>query len=188
MRSALLFGLLSPVLSASAVTALAMCSVAQAQEAVAPGAVQPDGSVAGVPTVVPGKEVDFIAATFQSARAAASEKRWGLFVSILLMALLAGFNALLIRSQELRDRVKAYMGEIAVVMALAGYIGIAVASLPVGAHVGDWWAVIWPALKTGFAAIGAYEILVKRVLGVYLPKLGAWIVGKFSKTPEAPKP
>lgn len=154
-------------------------SIASAQEIVAApvaGTIQPDGTVdlpKGVPVVVQGRELDFVAKTFQEARAAASEKRWGLFVSILLMAFLAGFNALLIRSQDLRDKLREYMGEIAVGMALLGYIGIAVASLPVGAHITDWWAIIWPAVKTGFAAMGAWEFLAKRVLGFYAPKVWA---------------
>jgi hypothetical protein len=150
------------------------CLPAMAQTPPAIGTVQPDGTVslpAGVPIVAQGKELDFVAKTFQEARAAASEKRWGLFVSILLMAFLAGFNALIIRSQDMRDRLRAYMGEVAMGLAILGYIAVALASLPVGAHITDWLAVIWPAVKTGLAAIGAYEFLIKRVLGFWIPKL-----------------
>lgn len=123
-----------------------------------------------VPVIEQGKEVDWATGVFQSAKAAAGEKRWGLLVSILLMACLSLFSWLFIRVQELRDRLKQYMPEVAVTVSILGYVAVALGSLPVGAHVGDWWAVIWPAVKTGLAAVGAYELLVKRVVAVWLPK------------------
>ena len=140
-----------------------------------PGTVQADGSVAGVPTIAPGAEADTVVKVLVELKAAASEKRWGAFVSILLSALLAFANWLLIRSKEAREKVRDFMPEIAIGMALLGYVAIALAALPAGAHVGDWWAVILPALKTGAAAVGLYAFVVKRCLGFYVPKIAAGV-------------
>jgi len=156
------------------ISILSISFVAIAQVTPEIATVLPDGSVVlpdGSQSVSPGEEFGFVVKTARLLLGAANEKRWGLFVSILLMAILAGFNTLLIRSRELRDRIKAYLGEVAMTMALLGYIGIALAALPAGAHVADWFAVIWPAVKTGLATVGAYELLAKRLIGFWLPKI-----------------
>lgn len=136
-----------------------------------------------VPTIQPGQEVDWAFETLSSLKSAASEKNWGLFVSILLMACLSLFSLIFVRSKELRDKLRGYMPEVALGVSLLGYIGIALGTLQPGASVGDWWGVIWPALKTGLAAVGAHQFLVKRLLKHWGPKLWA-LVSKLWKKKE----
>jgi hypothetical protein len=128
-----------------------------------------------VPTIKPGEEVDWAIATFQAAKAAADQKAWGPFASVILMALLSLFSASVLRFKGLREKLKPYMGEVALATGVLGYIGIAVGALPPGAALSDWGGAVWSGVEIGCAAVGAYELLAKRVLKVYLPKLWAWV-------------
>jgi len=133
-----------------------------------------------VPQVAPGQEVDWAVDTFRALRSMANERLWGPFVSVVIMALLSLLSMLILRSREFRDKVKPYMGEIALAASVLGYVAMGLATLPAGADVAAWWGVIGPGIKTGLAAVGGYELLIKRLLQHWLPKL----LGLFRKQKE----
>jgi hypothetical protein len=132
--------------------------------------------------IPPGQEVDWAMETAGKLRSAASEDRWGPFVSVLLMALLSLFSFVFVRSQDLRKAIRPYMPEVAVGTSMLAYIAVAVGTLPPGAEVADWWGVIGPALKTGAAAVGFYDILVKRLLRFWGPKIVRLVKRLLGKT------
>lgn len=134
-----------------------------------------------VPKIEPGQEIDFVLSTAKALKSAASEKRWGVFVSILLMAFLSIFSAVFVRSKELRERLRDYTPEVAIVVSVLGYVAVAMGSLPPGADIGDWMGVILPAVKTGLAAVGSYEVLVKRLIQHWWPRLVAFAAALWAK-------
>lgn len=127
--------------------------------------------VKGVTQIPPGKEIDWATQTAREAWVAAKDGNWGLLVSILLMAALSLFSLLFVRSKEIRDQLRDYMPEVALIVSVLGYVAVALQALPPGAALADWWEVIGPAIKTGAAAVGAYEVIVKRLVQVWAPKL-----------------
>jgi hypothetical protein len=135
-----------------------------------------------VPEIQPGAEVDWAMETAGKLRSAASEDRWGPFVSVLLMALLSLFSFVFVRSHDLRKAIRPYMPEVAVGTSMLAYIAVAVGTLPPGAEVADWWGVIGPALKTGAAAVGFYDLLIKRLLRFWGPKLIGLVKRLLGKT------
>lgn len=174
--------------------ALALPSTVLAQPEAAPVietvVAQPTGELA-VPvttsTVIPaalpdvveeisaGGEVDWAVATVGVMRAAASERLWGPFASVVIMALLSLFSFVFLRWRDLRTSLRPYMGEVALAVSVLGYVALGLSTLPVEADLGAWWAVIGPGIKTGLAAIGGYELIVKRLLKHWAPKLWALV-------------
>lgn len=151
----------------------------------APGTIFVDESGGALPDVVeeikPGEEIDWAIKTASALQAAASEKLWGLFASIAIMALLSLFSFVFLRFRDLRTTLRPYMGEVALAVSVLGYIAIGLGTLPAGADLGEWWGVIGPGLKTGLAAVGSYEILLKRVIKIWLPKIWVLLKHLFSK-------
>jgi uncharacterized membrane protein len=129
----------------------------------------------GLPDVVeqiqPGQEIDWALSTVTTLRNMANERLWGPFVSVVIMALLSLLSFLIVRSKEVRDRLRPYMGEVALAASVLGYVALGVGTLPTGADAGEWWAVIGPGIKTGLAAVGGYELVVKRLLKHWWPKI-----------------
>jgi len=125
--------------------------------------------------IKPGEEVDFVLKTASALRVAADEKLWGPFASIVIMALLSLFSFVFLRVRDLRDKLKPYMAEVALGISVLGYVALGLGTLPAGANAGEWWGVIGPGIKTGLAAVGGYELLVKRALRHWWPKLWALV-------------
>lgn len=176
------------------VLAIPFPAMAQDPEPVSPIAEAADRAVAetGVPSVIPeikrGKEISWLVSTFKTLRGMANEKRWGPFVSVLLMAFMSLFSFAFLRFGDLRAKLKPYMGEIAMALSVVGYVAIGMGTLEEGATAGDWWGVIAPGVKTGLAAVGGYELLVKRLWRHWGPKLLALAkraVGKIIKSANA---
>lgn len=166
-------------------TALAMPSAQGQNRTPIVLAQAPTDAVPDVVEPIPaGGEIDWVVATLKAAKSAMDEKLWGPFVSIVIMALLSLFSFLLVRWKEFRERLHPYMGEIALVLSVLGYVAIGVGDLPAGATFGDWWAVVGPGIKTGLAAIGGFEIIGKRILKIYLPKFWALLKKWFGKKPK----
>lgn len=176
-----------------AVLAMPFPAMAQDPEPVAPIAESADQPVVdpatGIPSVVPeikrGDEIGWFVSTLKTLREMANEKRWGPFVSVLLMAMLSLFSFAFLRFRDLREKLKPYMGEIAMALSVVGYASIGMGTLEVGATAGEWWGVIAPGVKTGLAAVGGYELIVKRLWRHWGPKamalvkkLAAKVIGK----------
>lgn len=129
----------------------------------------------GVDPIAPGHEIDWAKERVTSLREFAGAGQWGPFVSTILMILLGLFATGFARFKMIRDWVRPYMAELALLLPMTLACAVEYAAIVNGAPVGEWLQATWVGFKVGGGSVAAHQIIVKMLWKKWGPKLWALI-------------